>query len=162
LIFCACSLHMCRELSMIMSLLTSLWQSSESYCAEAMEKKVPCSSTVHHSWAVEISYSVHFHVFPHHLFSSFSHVNVGSDNHLIWVLTCILGYLIQPRLGNQGTGKPKVTIELKGRESCSAQKMGITDFCKLLVPVNQTTWCHILEDIIKTVTTVAILDLTGL
>ena len=83
----------------------------------------------------------------HHLFSSFIHVNLGSDNHLIWVLTtCILGYLTQPREENPRRGRPKVTIELKGRESCSTQKMEITDFCKTLVPISQTTWCHILED----------------
>ena len=38
LIFCAWSLHVCRELSMIVSQLTSLWQSSEQYCTEAMER----------------------------------------------------------------------------------------------------------------------------
>ena len=104
-------------------------------------KDVLCSSTLHHSWPEP------FPCISKDLFSSFIHVNLGSDNHLIWVLTtCILGYLTQPREENHRRGRPEVTIELKGREGCSTQKMEITDFSNTLAPINQTTWCHVLED----------------
>lgn len=110
-------------------------------------KEVLCSSTLHHSWAVKISCSVRFLVF----------LTICSAVLFMWILVVITTWCEcwwhaswatwrnPERKTTEGEGL-KPLLNLKGRDSCSTQKMEITDFCKTLVPINQTTWCHIVED----------------